>query len=904
MSTRLRLSGAVWAALGVFAVALIARLLWVSFVDNPYDNVFSDMAGYVNRALQLAYDASNPLPIEGDKRISDPHALAALAAHVDPWCANCPLYPPGAHMIYAAEMKLVGWSHHRALLFINCLWGAAVAPCALLLAMRIVPKLKVAIAVGLLVALWYPLLAFCGFFSSEQPYAGAIALSAWLLVRQVKSARGAIGVGVASSIAYLVRPQIILTLALLVVVGVIILWLQRARGPRLPVARIVVASTILAATVGWGAVRYHHLSGRWGLVSDNGAMTRLWADTNYGRIHAVWHAPDGTPMDFFFESPPKAETGDHRELDFDGYVGDTRILDEARRNEVHYMTLGERVVRWARNVRLLFVDDTLWPASTHEDVRWRGAWSTASHWALLGLIAPLAVLGIGSTARAPSTVLVVSAAHVLTMLAVAAFFYAEQRYRVPYDVFLVLLALEGGRRVWRALSAVWRRLLPGRRLSPTAVTALTLFILALAARLVWVACVDSPYDNITSDMGGYINRARQAAYGAGDPYPIFATLYPPGAHLVYAAEMKLVGFDHHAPMLLLNCMWGAVVAPCAMLLALRIVPRPWMATAVGVFMAFWYPLLAFCGFFSSEQPYAGAIALSAWLLVRHVESGKSAIALGAASAVAYLIRPQIVLTLTAFGAIGLVILLREPLGRFIGVIRRMRAPRLYFRRMVLAGAILTFAVAYGAIRYHALCGRWGLISDNAAMTRLWADTNYGKVRSKQGFFFASPPKGEIGENRELVVDGYVGDPVVLDRARRNEVHYMAMRDRVVRWISNVQLLFVKNELWPDSGHQGDGWRRSWYQASQWALLHVLCPLALFGLLSCAWRPRLVPVVCALHVITMLVVAAFFFAENRYRVPYDVFIVVLAVDGAWAASAAVRAAFARIVRRRPSESVTG
>jgi len=894
VKARPRLPGAVWAALGVFVVALAARLLWVSFVENPYDDISSDMAGYINRALQLAYGGTNPLPVFGDTHVLDAHAAAAVSAGVDPWAANCPLYPPGTHMIYAAEMKLAGWSHHGALLFLNCLWGAVVAPCALLLALRIVPKLKVAIAVGLFVALWYPLLAFCGFFSSEQPYAGAIAISAWLLVRLVKSARGSVGVGVASSIAYLVRPQIILTLVLLAAIALAILWRQRARGRRLPLGRIAVAGAVLAATVGWGAVRYHHLSGRWGLVSDNGTMTRLWADTSYGRIRAIWHAPDGTPMSFMFESPPKAETGEHRQLDFEGYIGDTRIIDQARRNEVHYMSFGERVVRWVRNVRLLFVDDTLWPDSPHEGVRWRGAWYTASHWALLGLIAPLAALGILSTARAPSTVLVVCAAHVLTMLVVAAFFYAEQRYRVPYDMFLVLLALEGARRAWRFFSAAWDRVLPGRRPSPAAVTALVIFLVALGARLVWVACVDSPYDNIVSDMGGYINRARQAAFGNGDPYPIFATLYPPGAHLVYAAEMKLVGFDHHAPMLFLNCMWGAVVAPCSMLLALRIVPRPWIATAIGVFMALWYPLLAFCGFFSSEQPYAGALALSAWLLVRHVESGKSAIALGVASAVAYLIRPQIILTLTAFAAIGLVILLREPLGRFLAVLRRMRAPSLHLWRLVLAGSILTAAVAYGAIRYHSLCGRWGLISDNAAMTRLWADTNYGKVRSKQGFFFASPPKGEIGENRELVVDGYVGDPVVLDRARRNEVNYMSTRDRVVRWISNVQLLFVKNELWPDSSHQGNGWRRSWYQASQGFLLYALCPLAVLGLLSCARRPRLVPVVCALHVITMLVVAAFFFAENRYRVPYDIFILVLAVEGARVAVTAVRAGVSRLI----------
>jgi len=435
------------------------------------------------------------------------------------------------------------------------------------------------------------------------------------------------------------------------------------------------------------------------------------------------------------------------------------------------------------------------------------------------------------------------------------------------------------------------------RLSGAVLAALGVFAVALAVRLLWVAYVDNPFDNIFSDMGGYIDRARQAAYGRGDPYPIFATLYPPGAHLVYAAEMKLVGFDHHGPMLLLNCLWGAAVAPCAMLMATRIEKRLAIPVLVGLFMAVWYPVLAFAGFFSSEQPFAGAIAVSAWLLVRQVDTGKSAVSLGIASAVAYLIRPQVVMTLFALTLLGLVIVFREPLQRFFAFLKRLpETPRLRVGRLVIAGSILTAAVVFGAVRYHSLCGRWGLISDNSAMTRLWADTNYGKVRSKQGFFFASPPKNETGEQRELLVDGYVGDPAVLDQARRNEVHYMTLGERVVRWVRNVRFLFFDNALWPESMHQGDGWRLKTYNATRRLLLYALCPLALLGMIRSVRRPTLMPVVCTAHVLTMLFVAAFFFAEQRYRVPYDIFIVLLALEGGtWVESWLTRG-LARLSRR--------
>jgi hypothetical protein len=112
-----------------------------------------------------------------------------------------------------------------------------------------------------------------------------------------------------------------------------------------------------------------------------------------------------------------------------------------------------------------------------------------------------------------------------------------------------------------------------------------------------------------------------------------------------------------------------------MLLALRIVPRLTVAVGLGLLAAAWYPVLAFAGFFSSEQPYAGAIALSAWHLVRQVESGKGAVALGIGSVVAYLVRPQIILI--CGGAVGSAVSARghgAPRHQCEPACRRPRAP--------------------------------------------------------------------------------------------------------------------------------------------------------------------------------------------------------------------------------------
>jgi len=420
-----RVSPAAWAALGVFVFALVVRLLWVALVDSPYDNIFSDMGGYINRAKQAAYGAGDPAPV------------------------FAPFYPPGTHLIYAAQMRLVGWTHHAPLLLLHCAWGAAVAPCATLLALRIVPRLPVAVALGVVVAVWEPLLSFTGYFSSEQPDAGLLALSAWLLVRQIEGKRTGLALGAATGLAYLVRPQIALTVA-----GLSFAWIvgtaERRSWARPRWTRLVVAAALLASAVGFGAVRYHALAGHWGLISDNSALARLFADTDYGSVKALTSGPDGKPIgEFFFAPPSKVQTGERRELYFHGYLGDTAILERARRQEVAKMTFGERIVRWGSNVSLLFVHNTLWP----EDGRlggspWRSAYSDTTRAVLLALVCPLSLLGLASCLRRPTATTVVVAAHVLTAIVTAAFFCGEQRYRVPYDVFFILLALEGAR--WAA----------------------------------------------------------------------------------------------------------------------------------------------------------------------------------------------------------------------------------------------------------------------------------------------------------------------------------------------------------------------------------------------------------------------------------------------------------------------
>lgn len=394
------------------------------------------------------------------------------------------------------------------------------------------------------------------------------------------------------------------------------------------------------------------------------------------------------------------------------------------------------------------------------------------------------------------------------------------------------------------------------------------FLFALAVRLLWIGFVESPFDNDWSDMGGYIHRALHVAYGEADSAPEFMTFCPPGTHLLLAAEMALIGWKHHATFLVVHAMWGAAVAPCATLLAARLVPRPWIAIAFGVVVAIWQPLLAFSGYFSSEQFDAVLLAVSSWLLVRHLESGRSTIALGVSTALAYLVRPQVLLTVVMLAVVGVVIMLRRPLG----------GPRLRRWQLMVSLSILGGAVACGAVRYQTITGHGGLISDNSAMMRLFADTDYSKVRSTAGFFFEAPSKVQAREHRELEVTGYVGLPAPLERARVQAVRRLTPAARIRRFAWNISLLFVDNDLWPENVHLGNAWRRAYNDVTKVLMLVLVCPLAVLGLVSCVRKPRSPLVIAAAHVLTAILVAGFFLGECRYRVPNDMFFLLLALEG--------------------------
>ncbi len=444
-----------------------------------------------------------------------------------------------------------------------------------------------------------------------------------------------------------------------------------------------------------------------------------------------------------------------------------------------------------------------------------------------------------------------------------------------------------------------------RRREPPLVRSVAWASLALSffVRLYWVLRVQSPYDAIYSDMQGYVDRAHELLGRGPTLYPRVLALYPYGAHYVYAAIFRMVGFESRTTVCVIQAAMMAVPAFFFVLFASRLVRSPWALFALGILFAIWQPMVWCVGFFLSEVPFVSLLFVNAWLALRFAESGRRGFAFGLTGAVLFTIRPQFILT---FALLAVVYVVSRP-----GVFFDPRALRRAFAVLLPWALVLAFSAA----RHHHLTGRLGLISENGAMNRLFADTTVAKLEGrwtdeKGGhwfYWFESPAKRFAGDRDVASVNGYIAEPELLDRLRRERLRGKSLSWRIKRAFNLLRLLYDKNDPWPEVSRAPPGLRLSLHLAFGKIVRFALLPLAGLGAALLALAPaasgrarpgrRIAFVIVMAHLATLVVLAMLFFPEARYRVPYDPFLLLLAA----ALLTAVARWVARVLPRR-SENV--
>lgn len=400
----------------VGGLAFVVRAVYGLFVHPPFSFLRSDAGGYIQRAQSL---------LDGN------------------WAAdpNATFFPYGTHYLLALVLGVSG----RAPASVGIAWallGTGAVLFSMLAARTLAPERpRLALVVGVVLALYPPWIEHGGFALSETPAAFFVSAAAWLGVRFGREGRtkDALFLGGALALGLAFRPQL---LASAVVLALVFLARRKELAkPRWIAAALAALPIVAVLAFSAGRMRYH--TGQLGLVSTNGAF-------NYalGRCHChtlsakqsprsafqppaflrLWRFREKSGVDPF----PPLDPAISPELSFDGKVWEERPARELARRCVEASGTRRQIQYGLTHLLLLWAYNVPWPTT--------GPVAMISSFAHVVLFLPgLAVALVRSLRRSGALALTLSS-HLFAMFAVAIVFFGEARLRMPYDGIIVVLA--------------------------------------------------------------------------------------------------------------------------------------------------------------------------------------------------------------------------------------------------------------------------------------------------------------------------------------------------------------------------------------------------------------------------------------------------------------------------------
>jgi 4-amino-4-deoxy-L-arabinose transferase-like glycosyltransferase len=392
-------------AVGAIGVGTIIRFVWGLIFHPPLNYVYSDMAGYVDRAMHVA---------SGTK-----------LTRFDTF------YPPGTHLLLALPFKIFG--HGR-----TGLWAASVLMFLLssvvpILAWRVAIRLtsrRAAAITAILCSLWPIFITYGGFFLSEIPSIAFLLLTLWLAMRageatgRTATILGALA-GLSAAVSLAIRPQLVLNIA---IAGWLLLRKREARA-RMAAAAGIALIIPLAAVLAVNA----SAAGRFVGMSENGGLNFF---QGHCPVHTVSTGNEQTGF-LNFASPVAVVNDRGRD-----YVFPTHLAWE----QSYFIRQGIRCISHdgvgeigviARNVADLGITSIPWPQVGFRTLsRFVGPANFGYSVLLPSIIVAAVYLARRKKRKEVSgTGIWILIAHLLAVLPTAIVFYGDPRFRVPYDFF-------------------------------------------------------------------------------------------------------------------------------------------------------------------------------------------------------------------------------------------------------------------------------------------------------------------------------------------------------------------------------------------------------------------------------------------------------------------------------------
>ena len=429
----------------VTLLALVIRLVWNLVIHPPGNYITSDMRSYW---IQSSAMLNAPLRRDG----------------------STIFFPYGTASLLTAVRAIFGPDNHLALAIVYACLGTLLVPLVYYLAKRLTKAHHLPRIAALATCFYYPFISYGGYYLSELPYAVCVTATAFYSLRLADEGRGrdAFYLGVVMALGATFRPQILLSIPLLFAI-----WIFRRRGwPGFRVwhwFRIALPVVFMAV---FSVARFHYHTGRMGFISGNEALNYA-----FGRCHAL--SIESKAVGYFSSfSPPPMGYLEHRDKrNRDSFIRLDPALDVklSLRGTMWTPETFEQVTRqciertgYARQIRYALVHvimlwgfNNAWPDSGEDPYRYIMLGAVVLHNILF--LTPTIIM-LFAAFRRPFFRHALLAVHLVALLAIAIVYFGDVRYRIAYDGLIIVLALDGWRRIYGWLtSRSWRLWGLGRR---------------------------------------------------------------------------------------------------------------------------------------------------------------------------------------------------------------------------------------------------------------------------------------------------------------------------------------------------------------------------------------------------------------------------------------------------------
>jgi hypothetical protein len=391
----------------------LGRLIYILVIHPATQHIYSDMQGYVDRALRSA--AGVP------ENIADT------------------LYPPGTSMFFGVLYRIdPSWA-----LAAIAQWLIALGVMALIwqMARRLYGN-GAAVAALVLATSYFPFTHYAALFLAENVFTFLSLLSFYCLLRAGQAAgiaalRWALAAGIALALAAAFKNTIVLPAICTAVVWLVFAKKYGGHGGWPMAFGVVIGFSLLIVPLSQRCTRLNE--GRFCLVSNNLAMNVLMG--HYGETGEFrWHdRPRGITM--YFTAVESATRGYTASADFDFGPYDSTLNLRVASDWISLHPAAALRLS-LENVGTLFGRQTFWPAAVYRGVD-IGAWSQKFFDALI-LFPALIVFARRAPAmlrrKQDSLPEWLTLAPIIGVAASVFLSIAEVRFRVPFDGLLIVAA--------------------------------------------------------------------------------------------------------------------------------------------------------------------------------------------------------------------------------------------------------------------------------------------------------------------------------------------------------------------------------------------------------------------------------------------------------------------------------